>query len=82
MFSLMASDVADPPETMAGMMIADQDVRQCPFCGSAARAGYEPPTDQQDRFSTEFWWVGCERCGVYFSGDTCDDALSLWNRRA
>lgn len=48
------------------------DLNPCPFCGGAA-----------DFCDTGVFWVRCNECGADGqAGDTMEEAVSLWNRRA
>ena len=49
------------------------ELKACPFCGSAAR---EPEYDG------DFWSVDCTSCQAYtWNHDTRTEAIAAWNRR-
>lgn len=52
-----------------------QELKPCPYCGSAARMVHEEAGD------TAFYFVGCSDCGMYGPTEaiTPQDAVTAWN---
>lgn len=52
-----------------------QELKPCPYCGSATRMVHEEAGD------TAFYFVGCSDCGMYGPTEaiTFQDAIAAWN---
>ena len=50
-------------------------LKKCPFCGSEA-VQYEP------RDKGDFFVIICNECSGMNEGDTVQEAIEAWNRRA
>lgn len=70
-----------------------EEILKCPFCGENGELiddGYEVPVIDENGAYVDMdiseggtFWVECEKCGAMSqAGDTPEEAIQNWNRRA
>lgn len=60
------------------------DLKTCPFCGSKAESFSDACFCAEDgrKIAEIKWFVWCTECSALVSGESKEEALEAWNRRA
>lgn len=59
-------------------MLKDEVLKACPFCGGKADPGHHKSSHKDD----EYYLVMCMECFARTVGETLEEAIAAWNRRA
>lgn len=60
------------------------ELKTCPFCGAKAEIIRDKTFNAEtgEALTEPMWFVWCTKCSALVSGETEDDAIHYWNRRA
>ena len=59
----------------------EDDLKNCPFCGSSAYGKMSPNLHYGGHLSQHEWWIWCAVCGARGPvTNTAEDAKSKWNK--
>lgn len=57
-------------------------VKLCPFCGKAPSMKKRWTTAFMENDSTAMYYIGCEKCNIFFQNVDRYKAIEQWNERA